>query len=107
MNFCEGHIGNGVIQVVQGMIEEIGASDRIQPQSIDVLVSEWMGYCLLYESMLSSVIFARDRWLKPGGAILPDTATMVSQLFLQYDCFFHNSIWSIRSANYLFQHLCT
>ncbi|KAL7234685.1 hypothetical protein ACSBR1_018184 [Camellia fascicularis] len=35
-----------------------------------------MGYCLLYESMLSYVLFARDRWLKPGGAILPDTATM-------------------------------
>ncbi|CAL5381522.1 unnamed protein product [Camellia sinensis] len=27
-------------------------------------------------SMLSSVLFARDRWLKPGGAILPDTVTM-------------------------------
>ncbi|CAL5381514.1 unnamed protein product [Camellia sinensis] len=35
-----------------------------------------MGYCLLYESMLSSVLFAWDRWLKPGSAILPDTATM-------------------------------
>jgi protein arginine N-methyltransferase 3 len=26
--------------------------------------------------MLSSVIYARDHWLKPGGAILPDTAEM-------------------------------
>lgn len=42
----------------------------------DVLVSEWMGYCLLYESMLSTVLRARDTWLKPGGAILPDIATM-------------------------------
>merc|ERR1711962_574595 len=26
---------------------------------IDIIVSEWMGYCLLYEIMLPSVIFAR------------------------------------------------
>ncbi|KAK3219341.1 hypothetical protein Dsin_013311 [Dipteronia sinensis] len=66
----------GVMEVVQCMVEEVGKSLQIQPHSVDVLVSEWMGYCLLYESMLSSVLFARDRWLKPGGAILPDTATM-------------------------------
>ncbi|KAL0429454.1 UNVERIFIED_CONTAM: putative protein arginine N-methyltransferase 3 [Sesamum radiatum] len=68
---------NGVIEVVQGMVEELPNADHIKPHSVDVLLSEWMGYCLLYESMLSSVLFARDRWLKPGGAILPDTATMV------------------------------
>lgn len=70
----------GVIEVVQGMVEELDKSSKIQPHSVDVLLSEWMGYCLLYESMLSSVLFARDRWLKPGGAILPDTATIVSHL---------------------------
>jgi hypothetical protein len=30
---------------------------------VDVIISEWMGYCLLYESMLNTVIFARDKWL--------------------------------------------
>ncbi|CAI5947255.1 unnamed protein product [Closterium sp. NIES-65] len=44
--------------------------------SVDVIVSEWMGYALLYESMLPSVLHARDTWLKPGGALLPDTASM-------------------------------
>ena len=24
---------------------------------------EWMGYCLLYESMLDTVLYARDKWL--------------------------------------------
>ncbi|KAJ0249421.1 protein arginine N-methyltransferase 3 [Hirschfeldia incana] len=67
---------NGVLEVAHSMVEELDKSIQIQPQSVDVLVSEWMGYCLLYESMLSSVLYARDRWLKPGGAILPDTATM-------------------------------
>ena len=41
---------------------------------MDVLVSEWMGYALLFESMLGSVLYARDRWLRPGGAVLPDVA---------------------------------
>ncbi|KAL0900307.1 hypothetical protein Bca101_084268 [Brassica carinata] len=67
---------NGVLEVANSMVEELDKSIKIQPHSVDVLVSEWMGYCLLYESMLSSVLYARDRWLKPGGAILPDTATM-------------------------------
>lgn len=64
--------------MVQGMVEEIDKSIQIKPHSVDVLLSEWMGYCLLYETMLSSVLFARDKWLKPGGAILPDTASIVS-----------------------------
>ncbi|CAM8964813.1 unnamed protein product [Rhodiola kirilowii] len=70
-----GKCGGG-IHVVHGMVEEINELDGILPNSIDVLMSEWMGYCLLYETMLNSVLFARDRWLKPGGAVLPDTATM-------------------------------
>ncbi|XP_027342368.1 probable protein arginine N-methyltransferase 3 [Abrus precatorius] len=66
----------GVVEVVHGMVEEIDKTAELQPHSVDVLLSEWMGYCLLYESMLGSVLFARERWLKPGGAILPDTATI-------------------------------
>jgi len=83
-----GNVGNGdeqhkgVVEVVHGMVEDLDKSLQIEPHSIDVLLSEWMGYCLLYESMLSSVLYARDRWLKPGGAILPDTATMASSLSL-------------------------
>jgi type I protein arginine methyltransferase len=33
-----------------------------------------MGYALLFESMLESVLLCRDRWLKPGGAMIPDMA---------------------------------
>lgn len=35
-----------------------------------------MGYCLLYETMLNTVLYARDRYLAPGGLIFPDKATM-------------------------------
>ena len=38
-----------------------------QVSQVDVIVSEWMGYFLLYESMLDSVIWARDKYLAPGG----------------------------------------
>ncbi len=34
---------------------------------MDIIISEWMGYFLLYESMLDTVLFARDKWLQPGG----------------------------------------
>lgn len=57
--------------VLHGRIEEVHIEEEV-----DVIVSEWMGYMLLYESMLSSVIYARDRWLKPGGIILPSHATL-------------------------------
>ena len=60
-----------VVDVIQGRMEGVTL-----PEKVDVIVSEWMGYCLLYESMLQSVIHARDRFLKPGGAVLPDVATM-------------------------------
>jgi protein arginine N-methyltransferase 1 len=35
-----------------------------------------MGYFLLRESMLDSVVRARDRLLKPGGVMMPSSATM-------------------------------
>ncbi|PKI68715.1 hypothetical protein CRG98_010772 [Punica granatum] len=78
-----GSINNkgGVVKVVNGMVEELDKCIQLQPHSVDVLLSEWMGYCLLYETMLSSVLSARDRWLKPGGAILPDTATIFAAGF--------------------------
>ncbi|KAG6554535.1 hypothetical protein Mapa_003914 [Marchantia paleacea] len=60
-----------IITVILGRVEEVDIHEQV-----DVIVSEWMGYMLLYESMLPSVICARDRWLKPGGLILPSHATL-------------------------------
>nr|CAD1821107.1 unnamed protein product [Ananas comosus var. bracteatus] len=47
--------------VLHGRVEDVEIEEKV-----DVIISEWMGYMLLYESMLGSVIFARDKWLKPG-----------------------------------------
>lgn len=44
-------------------------------QKVDIIISDWMGFCLFNDSKLESVIYARDRWLKPGGLILPDRAS--------------------------------
>lgn len=57
--------------VLHGRVEDVEIDEEV-----DVIISEWMGYMLLYESMLGSVIRARDRWLKPGGLILPSNATL-------------------------------
>ena len=42
---------------------------------VDVIISEWMGYALLYESMLDSVLHARDRFLRPIGGIMAPSQT--------------------------------
>ncbi|GKB38175.1 probable protein arginine N-methyltransferase 6 [Tanacetum coccineum] len=57
--------------VLHGRVEDVQIDEEV-----DVIISEWMGYMLLYESMLGSVIVARDRWLKPGGLILPSNAVL-------------------------------
>ncbi|OCH92304.1 S-adenosyl-L-methionine-dependent methyltransferase [Obba rivulosa] len=60
------------ITLVKGKLEE-----AVLPiQEFDIIISEWMGYFLLYESMLDTVLVARDKYLKPDGLIFPDNATM-------------------------------
>lgn len=60
------------ITLLQGKMEEV----KLPYPKVDIIISEWMGYFLLYESMLDTVIFARDTYLKPGGLIFPDKATI-------------------------------
>ncbi|ETW01826.1 hypothetical protein H310_06400 [Aphanomyces invadans] len=61
-----------VIEIIRGKVEEI----ELPVQHVDIIISEWMGYCLLYESMLDTVLFARDKWLVSGGLLFPDKSTM-------------------------------
>jgi len=60
------------ITLLQGKMEEV----ELPFPKVDIIVSEWMGYFLLYESMLDTVLYARDKYLKPGGLIFPDKATI-------------------------------
>lgn len=60
------------ITLIRGKMEEI----ELPVPKVDVIVSEWMGYMLLYESMLDTVLFARDKFLTDDGIMLPDKAVM-------------------------------
>ncbi|CAH1796203.1 unnamed protein product [Owenia fusiformis] len=60
-----------VIEVIHGRVEDISLSGDIK---VDIIISEWMGFYLLHESMLDSVIFARDKWLKKDGVVAPSNA---------------------------------
>ena len=62
-----------------------------QSQVVDIIISEWMGYFLLRESMLDSVIRARDMFLKPkSGILLPSHATMLIAPIMNED--HHNMV---------------
>ncbi|KAG7191378.1 Nuclear SAM-dependent mono-and asymmetric methyltransferase [Scheffersomyces spartinae] len=60
------------ITLLQGKLEDI----ELPVDKVDIIVSEWMGYFLLYESMLDTVLYARDKYLAEGGLILPDKCSM-------------------------------
>ncbi|XP_031108092.1 probable protein arginine N-methyltransferase 1.2 [Ipomoea triloba] len=61
-----------VITVIKGKIEEID----LPVAQVDIIISEWMGYFLLYENMLNTVLYARNKWLVPNGLVLPDKASL-------------------------------
>ena len=61
-----------IITIIRGKVEEV----ELPVEKVDIIISEWMGYCLFYESMLDTVLFARDRWLVEGGLMFPDRATL-------------------------------
>lgn len=44
-----------------------------------------MGYCLLYEAMLPSILWARDKYLSPNGLVAPSHTSLVIALFSDPD----------------------
>lgn len=70
---------NGCIEVVADEVDvqvrnaclASGHMPESGPPKVDVIISEWMGFMLVHEDMFPSVAFARDRWLAPGGALIP------------------------------------
>ncbi|KAJ1733472.1 hypothetical protein LPJ72_002857 [Coemansia sp. Benny D160-2] len=61
---------DGIITLVKGKIEDL----ELPVEKVDIIVSEWMGYFLLFEAMLDSVLVARDRYLAPGGLLAPSAS---------------------------------
>ncbi|CAG9856269.1 unnamed protein product [Phyllotreta striolata] len=56
------------IHLIRGQLEKT----NLPVEKVDIIVSEWMGYFLLFEGMLDSFIYARDNYLKEDGLILPN-----------------------------------
>uniref|UniRef100_A0A7N8XPE9 Protein arginine N-methyltransferase 3 n=1 Tax=Mastacembelus armatus TaxID=205130 RepID=A0A7N8XPE9_9TELE len=54
------------ITLIKGRIEDVS----LPVEKVDIIISEWMGYFLLFESMLDSVLYARDLYLADG--VYPD-----------------------------------
>jgi protein arginine N-methyltransferase 1 len=70
---CSAHPANTPeIVLMKGKLEDI----ELPVKEVDIIISEWMGYFLLYESMLDTVLLARDKYLAPNGLLFPDTATI-------------------------------
>ncbi|KAJ9181710.1 hypothetical protein P3X46_005777 [Hevea brasiliensis] len=61
-----------IVTVLKGKVEEI----ELPVANVDIIISEWMGYFLLYENMLNTVLYARDKWLVSDGILLPDKASL-------------------------------
>jgi len=67
-------------------------------ESVDIIVSQWMGYFLMYEARLGEVLCARDKWLKPGGLLFPDRAKMHMALmedapYHQHHFEYYHNVW--------------
>jgi len=58
---------NKIINIQKGKAEDLKIEGKV-----DVIISEWMGYFLLFESMLDTVIYCRDNYLSESGCIYPD-----------------------------------
>jgi len=62
-----------------------------------------MGYFLLYESMLDSVLWARDKYLAPGGKMLPDRAqiylaTIEDEQYKNQKIGFWNNVYGVNMS---------
>ncbi|EGR34623.1 protein arginine n-methyltransferase, putative [Ichthyophthirius multifiliis] len=68
---------NHKITIIQGKIEEV----ELPVQKVDIIISEWIGYFLLYESMLDCILDARDKYLNQNGLMFPDKAIMCVSSF--------------------------
>jgi SAM-dependent methyltransferase len=56
-------------------------------ERVDVIVSEWMGHAVFYESMLEPLIALRQRWLAPGGVMLPSRVGLACALVIDEELY--------------------
>ena len=59
------------VECIRGRIEEVKL-----PEKVDLIISVFTGNFLLSEDLLPSLFYARDKYLIPGGKLIPDRASM-------------------------------
>lgn len=64
---------NDTITVIHSKVEDI---DPHKVEKVDIIISEWMGFYLVHEGMLDSVLFARDNFLNEDGILFPSIAKL-------------------------------
>ncbi|CAK1584609.1 unnamed protein product [Parnassius mnemosyne] len=62
-----------IIEVIHSKVEDVVLPNNTK---VDAIVSEWMGFYLLHEGMLDSVLAARDKFLKKDGEMFPESAAI-------------------------------
>jgi hypothetical protein len=71
------------IVFLKGKVEEV----LLPVEKVDIIISEWMGYFLIYESMLDSVLVARDKYLNSNGvSLITNISHLAKHTFLFKDC---------------------
>ncbi|UJR23307.1 hypothetical protein I4U23_026322 [Adineta vaga] len=88
----ENNIDESKLIFVHGRIEDV----TLPVDKVDIIISEWMGYFLLFECMLESIIFARNQYLdKENGLVLPDDFS-ISMAGFHSDSLYHEHVgyWS-------------
>ncbi|ORX61303.1 S-adenosyl-L-methionine-dependent methyltransferase [Hesseltinella vesiculosa] len=71
--------GPGKNEFMQGKITVINAKiedPNLPIPQVDTIVSEPIGVLLFHERMLESYVYARDHYLKPGGALFPSKGSI-------------------------------
>ena len=48
------------VTLIKGKIEDV----KLPVEKVDIIVSDWMGFCLFYDSTLKAVLYARNKFLK-------------------------------------------
>nr|XP_027202125.1 protein arginine N-methyltransferase 1-like [Dermatophagoides pteronyssinus] len=75
------------------IIKKKAEETELPVDKVDIIISEWMGYMLLFEGMLDTVIFCRNKWLRNGGLMFPEKA------FLEMAAV-NNSEWRLGNLMY-------
>lgn len=60
------------MEIIQGKVEDIEL-----PEKVDIIISEPIGFLLVHERMLESYVTAREKFLKPGGLMMPTTGSIL------------------------------